>query len=1790
MTKFKKHTITLLLAVVALFAAVAFGVVYSQQQTHQTAYAASTSDLQVGYTSSPGSGGYYVAASNKDLSGALVIPSELEGHKIEYIGNDSYGTLYNFNDCKYLTSVVIPDTVKYINSSAFKGCTSLKSVSIPSAGVYISPSAFLGCTSLESIYLQPSGLGSAVFSGCTSLKSVTFAPSTGKTGYFMANAFANCTSLESIDVPEGVNGFFREAFKGCTSLKSVTLSTSFGYLEQDVFKNCTSLQTITYKGTSAEWAKIKGINYIPSNVTIICLGDRVVEISANVDDLEQISGDVTVNYSGYEVVGTYSVNPSGYVSSSTIAFASGTTFTEEGFYRIEVKNSYNTEVLRFRIDKTAPTATLNGVTDGGYTNGSVSLSWTESGATAKLNGNAYTSGTTISAEGAYTIELSDRAGNSTTYTFTIDKTAPVVGSYDAYTNKGFTLTATDASSGVSCWEYRLNDGEVNRQDGATLTLGGNEASNGVWSARVFDVAGNASQWVTVSHEYRETFGNSSAIYNSYYKPSYYVVTLPQRNFPNCYGAYTFAERSSALAFAIQKEWECRVIALDGVSWNYVTATNENTRQIYTDRAELDAVIEKYATKNVSDRKVMGQNGGAVSNPSDENGITRADALTMQLSGLPEQLSGYTGLRFMLAPANYKLTQPRSVLDGNKASATLQFISDGITLREGQIIPLEYGVALKDVVAEQGWYLITERDVCENDERYLIYIDMSHPELSANVTYGNGKTEVVAFTRAYVDTNTGAMRYINFNIASVADNIDAFSMVAINGRNLDARYVWGDELPVLNYSNGYYGAYTVSVYDRSGNALEFVIYIAGEDPSLKHTSLTNETSVTFTVQVNDSFNAIRDIKLFKMYFDGSSEQLFSDSTGVAVNAENLSYKMTVGGKYVFEFTDLYGRTVCTDSLFYVKGLPTATFRGVKEGGKTKNDVSILYAADTTAELYTYSNGEWVVAEHFELAQEVSGNTIKIMASPETTAVYKVLLYITADRNLFTEYTFEIDGILPIVKIRAEDNTEIIAETVTRQNFSVTWEESGYKAYYKKQGALSDETYVRGTVINTAGTWLFTIYDEVRNELAFTVTLDNYVSYTLEGNYTLLEDGSYITRSSFVFSMAEPWSVFEVQSSNGISVLNGQKIDTDGTYIFKVQDLYGNELIRTLIVDKLPPEPLITTIDGESLFNGARTSKAFSVSCEEANVSIVYAFEGSTFKAYEGEPISAEGAYAFKLTDRIGNSITVDIIIDLVVLYRLEGNYMQVEGVYYSRQWMQVTVQETADVYVTEVESGNSLDGTKKISAEGKYNVRVVDAAGNVVELVLIIDKTAPEAVVCTLSGEEFSGGAVTVNEAFCVRCAESGSTITYVYANLKTTAYSGEYLSAGGKYVFTVSDFLGNSAEVIVKMDVDVAMTVNGTYVIDNDNNYVSKNWLSVTPDEEMKAFYIENESGTRYGKGDRISAEGRYTVYAVDSYNNVKQLVLIIDKTAPRILLTGVASNGVTGSDVKINLAEDCASAFFRLDSGDKIAIADGGILNMEGSYVITASDLVGNVASVSFAIDKHVDVTSNVNITYKQIITGGISFQFGEPVTAVLNHDGTVSPYVRGEIREAGEYLLSVTDVCGNEVLIAWQIVPERARGYAIKIPDGVTISGTQNGNYINVQIEDGVLYLNSDGIYSLWFDGDGISYLLDVEVDNVAPSVEFENTGRSIKISKPNKENLSYKLYFNGEETAFSLKNTTEVTKQGSYRLVCEDNIGNVTEYVFELSYLSNVAIALIAVLLALVVVGIVAILVFRFKRKTY
>jgi len=1418
-------------------------------------------------------------------------------------------------------------------------------------------------------------------------------------------AFRGCDSLANVTVGSGVTDFGMLIFQSCTRLESVTLSNSLTTIGDSMFFGCSALKTIT----------------LPNSLTVIknyafedCTSLSSVTIPNSVTSIEHYAF-------------------SGCKSLSTLTYEG----TKEEWNKIKIGGMAipgNTKIIYVDL--------IVSVDNYGISNSDVNVKFTGKSVTGyyskSLTGypisarNWFASDTNFSADGYYRVETRCSYTSKVVAYFIVDKTAPQIGTYNEFTNTEFTMTASDNITGVAAWEYRFNDGEILQVESTSVTLGGEKYGDGIWTIRAIDAAGNATEWITVNYVHREVFGNSDKIYNSYFMPAYFTATLTQKNYPNSYGTYTFSDYDSALSFTTQKEWEYRVIVMDGGNaWNYVSTSNESTRQIYTDRAELDAAIDKYARKNVSDRKIMSKNGNVLNNPTDSNGVTRVDALTQQLSSLPTLLSQYSDCRFMLALLDDYLNAPKGILEGNKVTASIQFISDGISLRPGSVLELKYGIAFKEVVHEQGWYLITESDVCGNVEKYLIFLDLQQPDVSAEVKYGNGNAETVSFNQTYIEENAGAMRYVSMDINSLADNIDEFIMVAISGRNLDQQYLWGDELPVLSYENGYYGAYTITAYDRSHNAISFVVYIAGASPTLKNTSLTSETSCTFTVQINDNYNEITDIKVFKVYYDGTEERLFFDSFDTEICPQNLVYKIAVGGKYVFVFTDLYGRTVRTNPIFYMKGLPVATLKGVSDGGLTKNDVSVIFTSDADAELYALRNGEWALTELYEVSQGVSNKTLKITASPETTAVFKVLIFITTDRNLFTEYTFEIDGIPPYVAIMAESGEMVMQDTVTTKSFKVDWIEAGYKAYYKKVNALSDETYVKGSYIRTAGAYEFTIYDSACNELSFTVTLDNTVSYTLEGNYVVMED-VYVTRNYFVFTLTEPWSEFEVNADNGLSIINGQKINIDGTYIVSVKDSYGNALSLTLLVDKTPPVPIILTEDGKTISAGTRINCGFSVLCNEEDVGITFS-KGMDYVAYDGSLLNDAGTYAFILTDKIGNSTEIKVIIDRNISFR------------------------------------------------------------------------------------------------------------------------------------------------------------VNGTYVFDADGNYVSKSWLSVSLSEEMSTFCITAEDGTTYGAEERITAEGKYELFCRDtSGNDLSNLFLIIDKTPPSIKLDGVLPDGATSGTVKVEFL-DASESWYSLNGGTKQPIADGQDFIFEGAYTVTASDVAGNAVSVSFVIDRTVDVKPSIALVSGQIISESVSFVFGETVTALLYKDGAENLYTRGEISAPGEYRLSINDNYDNEKVFNWIIVPQRAREYSIKV-DGLYVAVNKDGKVYSAAIDNGVLALNETGFYLLEFNSAGGSWTLDLEVDRVVPTVVLENTGKSIKISEPNKNGVTYTLYLNGKKKAFSLSKMTELTDKGKYRLVCEDELGNVSEYEFELQYLGGTTIILIVVASVLAAGGLVAVLFVRFKRKVF
>ena len=149
-----------------------------------------------------------VIAKRNGYEGDIIIPETVVSNRASFlvtsIGENA------FFDCKSLTTITLPNSVKRIKMGAFVFCSSLTSITIPNSVTTIEDNAFLCCSKLTSITIG------------NSVKSI---------GYC---AFENCESLTEITLPNSIK--------------------SLGYY---IFGNCFSLETISYNGTRDKWKKVK---------------------------------------------------------------------------------------------------------------------------------------------------------------------------------------------------------------------------------------------------------------------------------------------------------------------------------------------------------------------------------------------------------------------------------------------------------------------------------------------------------------------------------------------------------------------------------------------------------------------------------------------------------------------------------------------------------------------------------------------------------------------------------------------------------------------------------------------------------------------------------------------------------------------------------------------------------------------------------------------------------------------------------------------------------------------------------------------------------------------------------------------------------------------------------------------------------------------------------------------------------------------------------------------------------------------------------------------------------------------------------------------------------------------------------------------------------------------------------------------------------------------------------------------------------------------------------------------
>ncbi len=145
-----------------------------------------------------------------------------------------------FKNCVNLEKVVIPESVRVIDSNAFSGASNLVEITLSDSITEIGESVFRNCSSLLSITIPSniSVLRCYMFSGCSSLESVRFS---GKIETIENGVFTNCASLVDINIPSTVTTIGEYVFENCEKLESIIIPDGITAIPDSSFKGCKSL-------------------------------------------------------------------------------------------------------------------------------------------------------------------------------------------------------------------------------------------------------------------------------------------------------------------------------------------------------------------------------------------------------------------------------------------------------------------------------------------------------------------------------------------------------------------------------------------------------------------------------------------------------------------------------------------------------------------------------------------------------------------------------------------------------------------------------------------------------------------------------------------------------------------------------------------------------------------------------------------------------------------------------------------------------------------------------------------------------------------------------------------------------------------------------------------------------------------------------------------------------------------------------------------------------------------------------------------------------------------------------------------------------------------------------------------------------------------------------------------------------------------------------------------------------------------------------------------------------------
>ncbi len=197
-----------------------------------------------------------IAGMVNDYAKKLEIPDTIAGKTVTEID------LYAF-DNESITQLVLPYTLKKIDTSAFAGCYNLSSVEIPYGVEEIGKSAFSN-TGIVTLTLQEDvniKVDNGAFKNCYKMKIIENAKSIISIGN---SAFSGCYNLREMVFSDSIEFIGNRAFYGCLSIKSIYVPTTIEKIGRGAFSYCSNLTylSVPFAGTSAETSYRESIQSI----------------------------------------------------------------------------------------------------------------------------------------------------------------------------------------------------------------------------------------------------------------------------------------------------------------------------------------------------------------------------------------------------------------------------------------------------------------------------------------------------------------------------------------------------------------------------------------------------------------------------------------------------------------------------------------------------------------------------------------------------------------------------------------------------------------------------------------------------------------------------------------------------------------------------------------------------------------------------------------------------------------------------------------------------------------------------------------------------------------------------------------------------------------------------------------------------------------------------------------------------------------------------------------------------------------------------------------------------------------------------------------------------------------------------------------------------------------------------------------------------------------------------------------------------------------------------------------